>query len=49
MDYSGYPEYPQLYPPFDHAVTALDLIFNVGPDAPSSMKSFRREPIAGTA
>jgi len=33
FDYSGYPEYPQLYPPFDHHVTVLDLIFNVGPDA----------------
>ena len=43
MDYSGYPEYPQLHPPFDHAVTVLDLIFNVGPDAPRYMKSFQRE------
>ena len=33
MDYSGYPEYPQLYPPFDHGVTVLDLIFNTGPEA----------------
>lgn len=33
-DYSGYPEYPQLYPPFEHAVTILDLLFNCGPDAP---------------
>lgn len=33
-DYSGYPEYPQLYPPFEHAVTILDLLFHVGPDAP---------------
>jgi WbqC-like protein family len=40
MDYSGYPEYPQLHPPFDHAVTVLDLLFNTGPDAPSFMKSF---------
>lgn len=29
-----YPEYPQLHEPFTHAVTALDLLFNVGPDAP---------------
>ena len=34
MDYSEYPPYPQLYPPFDHAVTALDLLFNTGPEAP---------------
>jgi len=40
MDYSGYPEYPQLYPPFEHAVTILDLIFNVGTEAPRYLKSF---------
>jgi hypothetical protein len=32
-DYSGYPEYPQRYPPFEHGVSILDLLFNVGPDA----------------
>jgi hypothetical protein len=31
-DYSGYPEYPQLYPPFAHGVSVLDLLFNVGPE-----------------
>ena len=40
FDYDGYPEYPQLYPPFEHTVTLLDLLFNVGPDAPSFMKTF---------
>ena len=25
-----YPEYPQLYPPFEHGVSVLDMIFNVG-------------------
>lgn len=40
MDYAGYPEYPQLHPPFDHAVTVLDLVLNTGPDAPLFMKSF---------
>ena len=34
-DYAGYPEYPQAYPPFEHGVTILDLLFNVGPDAPA--------------
>jgi hypothetical protein len=34
MDYSGYPEYPQLHPPFTHNVTVLDLLFSVGPAAP---------------
>lgn len=48
MDYSGYPEYPQLHPPFEHAVTVLDLIFNVGPDAPKYMKSFQREALGTT-
>jgi WbqC-like protein len=33
-DYSGYPEYPQFHPPFEHAVTILDLLFHTGPDAP---------------
>lgn len=33
-DYSGYPEYPQRYPPFEHGVSILDLLFNVGPSAP---------------
>jgi hypothetical protein len=38
-DYSGYPEYPQLFGAFLHEVTVLDLIFNTGPDARSYMKS----------
>lgn len=33
-DYSGYPEYSQRFPPFEHGVSILDLLFNVGPDAP---------------
>jgi hypothetical protein len=33
-DYAGYPEYPQFFPPFEHAVSILDLIFNCGPNAP---------------
>jgi hypothetical protein len=40
IDYAGYPEYPQLHAPFDHAVTVLDLLFNTGPDATRFMKSF---------
>lgn len=38
MDYSGYPEYPQLFPPFVHAVSVLDLILNTGTDAKKFMK-----------
>jgi hypothetical protein len=33
MDYAGYPEYPQPHPPFEHAVSVLDLLFSVGPQA----------------
>ena len=35
MDYSNYPEYDQLYDPFEHGVTVLDLLFNVGSSAKS--------------
>jgi WbqC-like protein family len=40
IDYSGYPEYRQLYPPFEHQVSIIDLILNEGPNAPKYMKSF---------
>ncbi len=40
MDYSGYPEYDQLHPPFAHGVTILDLLFHTGPDARRCMKTF---------
>lgn len=30
MTYSGYKEYPQLYPPFIHEVSILDLLLNMG-------------------
>ncbi len=32
-DYSGYPEYSQFHPPFEHAVSILDLLFHMGEDA----------------
>lgn len=41
MDYSGYPEYQQFYPPFEHGVSVLDLIFNEGPNSTMFMKSFQ--------
>ncbi len=28
-----YPEYPQLFPPFDPQLSALDLLLNTGPEA----------------
>ena len=40
MDYSGYPEYPQLFPPFKHEVSILDVILNTGPHARRYMKTF---------
>jgi hypothetical protein len=40
FDYSPYPEYRQLFPPFDHHVSILDLIFNEGPVATRYMLSF---------
>ena len=30
----AYPEYDQLYPPFDPQVSVLDLLFMTGPEAP---------------
>jgi WbqC-like protein family len=40
FDYAGYPEYPQLHPPFRHDVSILDLLFNEGPAATSRMLTF---------
>ncbi len=40
MDYSGYPEYRQLFPPFEHGVSIIDLIFNEGLEAKKYMKCF---------
>ncbi|WP_040262173.1 WbqC family protein [Pseudomonas massiliensis] len=41
FDYAGYPEYPQLWDGFIHAVTILDLLFNCGPEAPGYMRYVR--------
>lgn len=41
FDYSGYPEYPQLWGEFVHGVSILDLLFNCGKDAPRYMKYVR--------
>jgi len=41
MDYSGYPEYPQLHGEFVHGVTVLDLLLNTGPDAQRYLKRDR--------
>lgn len=39
MDYSGYPEYPQLHGAFEHRVTILDLLMSTGPEAPRYLKA----------
>ena len=38
LDYNGYKPYEQLYPPFEHGVTILDLIFNTNSN--KFMKTF---------
>ncbi len=49
-DYSNYPEYTQRFQPFEHAVSILDLLFNVGSEAPSYIwgagTASAREPVA---
>jgi WbqC-like protein family len=44
MDYSGYSPYPQLYGSFEPSVSVLDLLFNVGPDAPRYIGAGNRGP-----
>lgn len=41
MDYSGYIQYTQMYDYFEHGVSILDLIFNIGVDSKKFMKSFK--------
>ncbi len=40
MNYNGYKEYDQLFPPFEHGVSILDLIFNEGSNSTKFMRSF---------
>lgn len=40
FDYSGYPSYPQLHGDFEHGVSVLDLLFNVGSDFRNYFKSY---------
>lgn len=41
MEYTGYPEYPQLWGEFTHQVSILDLLFNCGANAPRYMRHVR--------
>ncbi len=43
FDYSGYPEYPQLHGQFEHGVSVIDMIFNLGSQTRNYMKTFRDE------
>ncbi len=45
FDYAGYESYPQLHGPFDHYVSAVDLLMNTGPLA---AQYFQRASIATT-
>jgi hypothetical protein len=38
-EYEGYPEYPQMYPPFNHFVSIVDLLVSVGGEAASYLKT----------
>lgn len=40
MDYSGYKEYPQQYPPFIHELSIVDLMFNNGNSSSDFLNSF---------
>lgn len=40
-DYAGYPPYPQGHLPFEHGVSIIDLLFNVGPAAPDFIWGWR--------
>ncbi len=40
FDYSGYKEYPQLHGQFEHSVSIIDMIFNLGKETNNYMKSF---------
>jgi hypothetical protein len=45
--YAGYPEYPQLHPPFEHRVSVVDVLFNLGPAAPGAIWGWRETQPAG--
>lgn len=43
-DYAGYPEYPQCHPPFEHAVSVVDLLFHAGPQSAHQIWGWRESP-----
>jgi hypothetical protein len=44
-DYHGYPAYPQRFPPFDHGVSIVDVLFNTGNNAPWYIWGWRQKPL----
>lgn len=42
-DYTKYPEYPQSHPPFEHAVSILDALFNTGEDVTHYIWGWRND------
>jgi len=42
-DYSRYPEYSQQFPPFEHEVSILDILFNCGRQAPEYIWGWREK------
>jgi len=44
-EYSGYPEYSQPFPPFEHAVSILDVLFNCGPKSPDYTWGWRERDV----
>ena len=45
-DYSGYPEYAQFFPPFEHAVSIVDLIAHTGPQARRYVWAWRERALS---
>jgi hypothetical protein len=45
MSYEGYPRYPQLHGQFEASVSVLDLMFNVGPNAPRYLMTSQKESL----
>lgn len=42
MDYGNYPEYEQMHPPFEHGVSIIDMLLNLGAEGTKKyMKSFK--------
>jgi hypothetical protein len=48
IDYAGYSEYDQLYPPFDHHVSIIDLLVSTGPEAPRYLRTLASASALGS-